>query len=214
MGLLRRLEQHPDISVVAAGSHNGEGLDHCQAHSPLVLVCDGDCERLPVQQLTRRLGYVSPTTRPLVVGGESLDAEMVLRWGGWGVISRSSPGDLYVKAVRVIAGGEYWVGRDVMSRLARKALHPEQGPRKPNRLLSNREAEILRLVSGGDTNDQIAETLFIETNTVRTHLRRIYQKLKVHDRTSAVVMASRNGYIELSVADPNPASRRSRRDGD
>lgn len=197
-GLVRFLAEHPDIMVLADAASNADGLDRCQAHRPLVLICDGDCELLPVQQLTRRLRLLSPETRALVVGREAHDPETILRWGGWGIISRSSSGELFARAVRVIAGGQYWVGRDVLTQLARKALSPEQPASKAKRVLSTREAEILVLVGAGNTNDQIAEALYIEVNTVRTHLRRIYQKLNVHDRTSAVVTASRNGYIRLN----------------
>jgi two-component system response regulator DegU len=196
-GLVRCLEGHQDITVPADCSNNGDALAHCQTHSPLVLLCDGDCDYLPVQQLTRRLKVTSPGTRVLVIGRET-DQEMVLRWGAWGVISRGSSGELFSRAVRIIADGQYWVGRDVLTQLAQKALNPESASPKPKKkVLSTREAEILQLVGAGSTNDQIAEALFIEPNTVRTHLRRNYQKLKVHDRTSAVVTASQNGYIQL-----------------
>jgi DNA-binding NarL/FixJ family response regulator len=197
-GLVRFLNQQPDIDVLAHCDNNSEALNHCQARSPGILLCDGECLRLPVEQLTRRLKSSGLETRVLVIGLEAQDPETVLRWGAWGLISRSSSGELFSRAVRIIASGQYWVGRELLTQLARKALYPEEPPRKVKRVLSTREAEILRLVSAGKTNDQIAEALFIEVNTVRTHLRRIYQKLNVHDRTSAVVTASRNGYIELS----------------
>lgn len=63
-------------------------------------------------------------------------------------------------------------------------------------VLSHREEEILRLITQGHTNQEIAETLFIALNTVKTHIRSLYHKIGVTSRTHAVLWGVRHGYLD------------------
>lgn len=195
-GLTQHLRSHPDIAVVGSVRCNDESLKLCQRHAPRVFLCDAGGARLSIEEFVCELRGISPDTRLLLIGRDSHDPEAALRAGAWGIISPDSPGLHFARAIRVVASGQYWVERNTLERLARRALTLEGIPKKEKPLLSPREVEILRLVSAGKTNDGIAEALFVEPNTVRTHLRRIYRKLEVHDRTSAVMAASRIGLMK------------------
>jgi DNA-binding NarL/FixJ family response regulator len=195
--LVQFLWKEPDLAVLADCSNNREAVELSRIHIPALVLCQCDCERLPVSELTRNLRGLSPEPRALVIAREDQDPEAVLRWGAWGYLLQRSPGETFARAIRVIAGGEYWVGRDVLTALARRALNPTEPAPKEKPLLSAREVEILQLVSAGKTNYEIAEALFVEPNTIRTHLRRIYGKLDVHDRRTAVVAAADRSYLQL-----------------
>src|SRR5690625_7481566 len=68
---------------------------------------------------------------------------------------------------------------------------------KPLHLLTNRECQVLQLLSEGQSNRTISETLVISEKTVKNHVSNILQKMNVNDRTQAVVMAIRNGWVEV-----------------
>lgn len=69
--------------------------------------------------------------------------------------------------------------------------------RKPLHLLTRRECQVLQLLSEGQSNRKIAETLVISEKTVKNHVSNILQKMKVNDRTQAVVKAIKNGWVEV-----------------
>lgn len=69
--------------------------------------------------------------------------------------------------------------------------------RKPLHLLTKRECQVFQLLSEGQSNKKIAETLVISEKTVKNHVSNILQKMKVNDRTQAVVMAIKNGWVEV-----------------
>jgi len=69
--------------------------------------------------------------------------------------------------------------------------------RKPLHLLTRRECEVLQLLADGKSNRAISEHLFISEKTVKNHVSNILQKMNVNDRTQAVVMAIRNGWVEV-----------------
>ena len=69
--------------------------------------------------------------------------------------------------------------------------------RRPYHLLTKRESEVLQLLTDGQSNRVIGETLFISEKTVKNHVSSILQKMQVNDRTQAVVTAIKNGWVEV-----------------
>ncbi len=94
------------------------------------------------------------------------------------------------KAIQVVADGATWLDPEVTGALFHRA---ESDARPPAARLSPREAQILRLLVEGYTNDEIAEHLGCAYPTVRTHLAHLYRKIEVGDRVSAAVYALRRG---------------------
>jgi len=69
--------------------------------------------------------------------------------------------------------------------------------RKPLHILTKRECQVLQLLAEGNSNRSISETLFISEKTVKNHVSNILQKMKVNDRTQAVVTAIRHGWVKV-----------------
>lgn len=96
-----------------------------------------------------------------------------------------------LKGVKSLLNGEIWMARDILvevalqGRVKARASHDKSA-------LSHREAEILALLSVGSSNDEIAEKLFISPNTVKTHLYRVFRKIKVPNRFQAALWAAKN----------------------
>jgi DNA-binding NarL/FixJ family response regulator len=140
-------------------------------------------------------------TRVVVLTTFDLDEYVfeAIRSGASGFLLKDAePGDL-VRAVRCAAAGDALISPGVTRRLiAEFAARPEQ--RRVDRaaldVLTDREREVVALVAGGLTNDEIAATLFISSATARTHVSRAMVKLHARDRAQLVVLAYESGLVQ------------------
>jgi DNA-binding NarL/FixJ family response regulator len=117
------------------------------------------------------------------------DADMIfsaLAAGASGYLLKRTPSDQILSAIKDVHNG----GSPMTSQIARKVVQSFKKPfsKKPDTpSLTPREEEILKALSGGSRDKEIAETLFISIDTVHSHLRKIYDKLHVRSRTEAVL---------------------------
>lgn len=95
------------------------------------------------------------------------------------------------QAIKAVAEGATWLDPEI----SRILLHPAPGSTQPAVHLSPRELDILRLLTDGYTNEEIAQRLVCAPATIKTHLIHLFSKLGVHDRVSAVVLALRGGLL-------------------
>ena len=97
------------------------------------------------------------------------------------------------KGVRVILDGELWVSREITTQyiLEKKEILPS-ATKMGSSILSRREIEILAMVTGGATNEEIAKKLYISPNTVKTHVYNIFKKINVPNRLQAALWAVKN----------------------
>ncbi|MEJ2725339.1 MAG: response regulator transcription factor [Deltaproteobacteria bacterium] len=115
-------------------------------------------------------------------------------------LSRGVRGFFYVedtleqlqKGIMAIFEGELWVSRGIMSKFVLDKKEYQAGSQKNSTLLTRREIEILSLVAAGATNEDVAKTLFISPNTVRTHIYNIFKKINVPNRLQAALWAAKN----------------------
>jgi len=99
---------------------------------------------------------------------------------------------LFVKGVRALFNGEVWLSRGVLIECIKSGASRRDSRATGQKGLTKREIDILALVATGFGNDEIAEKLFISTNTVKTHLYNIFGKLNVPNRLQAALWASKN----------------------
>jgi DNA-binding NarL/FixJ family response regulator len=102
-------------------------------------------------------------------------------------------------AVRVVAAGDTLLAPTITRRLVEQYLHrprPGAGIATALNSLTDRELDVLRLVARGQSNQQIADTLFLGESTVKTHLTHLFAKLDLRDRAQAVVLAYETGLIQ------------------
>lgn len=130
-----------------------------------------------------------------LVGSATPDALAVLVSAGVrGAVDRDIDEVALAQAVRAVAEG-----RTVVNAGARPDI---AGSRPP--VLTRREGQVLSLLAAGSTNHEIAEALVISDNTVKNHVRRLYEKLQVRSRTEAVVRAARWGLVRIDGGDMPP----------
>src|SRR5436190_12364312 len=194
------LDAEPDLEVVGEASDGRETIDAVQTGRPDVVLMDVRMPNLNGIEATRRLAAAEQPPRILILTTFDLDAYVyeALRAGASGFLLKDAGADELLHAVRVIAAGEALLSPSITRRLiadyARRPPPSEQPPALGE--LTPRELEVLRLVARGLSNGQIARELVLGEATVKTHVARIFQKLDLHDRAQAVVLAYESGLIQ------------------
>ena len=130
----------------------------------------------------------------LTVSEREEDLIEVLRYGAAGYLLKSSRIDEISRAVRMAAAGEAVLSPNMATRLVAQFRKKVEEP-----ILSSRESEILQLLSGGLTNTEIGDHLYISESTVRTYIHRLLTKLNLKNRAEAIAYAARHYIVGKSV---------------
>ena len=156
--------------------------------------------RMPVMdgiEATRLVTAVEDPPRVLVLTTFDLDEVVydALRAGASGFLLKDAPEERLTSAIRVVADGGSLFAPSVTRRLIEEFAKRDHAPPVSLDGLTEREAEVLRLVARGLSNTEIAAELFITENTVKTHVARVLMKLGLRDRVQAVVLAYESGMV-------------------
>ncbi|GIJ79034.1 response regulator [Micromonospora phaseoli] len=194
------LAQADDIEVVAEASSGSSAVAVAARLRPDVICMDVRMPGGDGLTATREILAAAPESPPaiLVVTTFDLDEYVfgALESGASGFILKDCEPEDLIDAIRRLANGfglvDQVVTRRVISEFARRrpAAPPESAAAHQ---LTSREAEIVRLLAKGLSNNEIADELFIETSTVKSHLGRAMTKIGVRDRVQTVVWAYQNG---------------------
>jgi DNA-binding NarL/FixJ family response regulator len=196
-GLRMILSTEADLEVVGEAATGREAVDLCADTRPDVVLMDVRMPELDGIEATRRVTALPDPPRVLVLTTFDLD-EIVyeaLRAGASGFLLKDAPEDRLTAAIRVVADGGSLFAPSVTRRLIEEFAQRRRAPFVPVHGLTDREAEVLRLVAGGLSNAEIAQRLYITDNTVKTHVARILTKLGLRDRVQAVVLAYESGMV-------------------
>jgi DNA-binding NarL/FixJ family response regulator len=184
-GLGRLLASVPDIEVVAAAADGREAIRLAQEHRPDVILMDLRMPGMDGSEATRRLLEEDPATQVVILTSFSERDEILsaLDAGAIGYLLKDAEPDELIRGVRAAANGE--------SPLAPKAARELLGSRgsAPASQLTDREREVLRLVTRGLSNKLIARELGISEKTVKAHLTTVFQRIGVTDRVQAAMWA-------------------------
>jgi NarL family two-component system response regulator LiaR len=193
-GLRTALETACD--VVGEAADGVGGWETIARERPDVAVIDIGLPVMDGIALTQKVRLELPQTRVVIVTMIDLEEEVLaaLAAGADAYCLKASDPERIVDAVRIARdGGAYFDPKIAHLVLARFSSAPKDGVSSSP--LTPRETDILRLISDGRANAEIAETLFIGLGTVKGHIRDILEKLSAADRTQAAVTALRKGYI-------------------
>jgi DNA-binding NarL/FixJ family response regulator len=198
-GVAAILDAEEDVSVVGTAADGAEAVGLIQATRPDVALMDIRMPEVDGIEATRRLTSSNVATRILILTTFGADDNVMqaLRAGASGFLLKDTPRQSLVAAVRAVAAGEATLERSVLRRLIDS--HPQEStapdPAPGLDRLTAREKQVLGLVANGASNDEIAQTLFISSTTVKTHIARTLMKLGARDRVHLVVLAHRSGMV-------------------
>jgi two-component system nitrate/nitrite response regulator NarL len=198
-GMSLIIESQPDMQVVAQAGNLNEALDLIAEKKPdIILIEFDDGAGFNFEVLPDLIKSWSKARMILVTG--SNDSEISLRavnFGVVGVVLKTQPPEILLKAIRKVHQGEVWIEHSLIASLVTQSIHGKPGKAADPKadviqLLSKREREVIQFIGHGLKNKQIAEHLCICETTVRHHLTSIYSKLGVADRLELLVFAQRH----------------------
>jgi two-component system, NarL family, response regulator LiaR len=195
---LAKMLTRSGIEVVGQAATGEAAIEKVDETAPDVVIMDLNMPGLNGVEATRRLTERSPTTRVLVlsVSAEQVDVTDAILAGASGYVLKDDPFAEVISGIRSVAAGQSLISPRIASMLLARIRERDQAvPELPPVPLSDRELEVLKLVADGQSNQEIAESLFIESSTVRHHVSSILMKLQVDNRVQAAVHAVRNRMV-------------------
>jgi DNA-binding NarL/FixJ family response regulator len=191
------LEATGAIEVVAEAQDGEQALELARRHDPDVVLMDVRMPGMDGIEATRRM----PRQKVLILTTFGLDDYIIeaLRAGASGFLLKDAPVDELIRAVRSVAAGDAQlspaVTRRLLDQVARRLPAAVERDTEGLAQLTEREREVLRLLSAGMSNAEIANALVVSEPTVKTHVSSVLQKLRLRDRVQAVIYAYESGLI-------------------
>ncbi|MCX6043562.1 MAG: response regulator transcription factor [Chloroflexi bacterium] len=190
-----------DFSVVGVARDGAEAVTLAAKLKPDIILMDLRMPILNGIQATRQLHTHFPEIRVLVLTTYDDDAWVfdAIRAGAAGYLLKDTPREHIIAAIRGTVAGATYVDPKVAAKLFAHVAHPSPTAKAHDHIaidLSEREREILKLLTDGLNNTDIAEHLHLSKGTVQNYISNLFVKLEVTDRTQAALLALRYGLVE------------------
>lgn len=211
-GIKRIIDFETSFQVVAEGEDGTEATELVKEYNPDVVLMDINMPYVNGVQATSELVSLFPETYVIILSihDDENYVTHALQTGARGYLLKEMDADALIEAIKIVSEGGSYLHPKVTHNLVEeyRRLSSEQQSfegsekgtieyRKPLHLLTKRECQILQLLAEGNSNRSVSEKLYISEKTVKNHVSNILQKMKVNDRTQAVVTAIRNGWVEV-----------------
>ncbi|MBI5948216.1 MAG: response regulator transcription factor [Chloroflexi bacterium] len=202
-GLRLIIEAEPDIEVVAEAGNGAEAVHLTTTLDPDVILMDVQMPVMNGLEATRRITALgrSESSRVMILTTFELDEYVyeALRAGATGFLLKRTRADDLVAGIRVVASGEALLAPSVTRRLIGQFAAPPPSTGVDDGLLealTQREREVFELVAQGFSNVEIAAHLVVSEGTVKTHVKHVFDKLDLHGRAQAVILAYDIGLVK------------------
>jgi DNA-binding NarL/FixJ family response regulator len=194
-GLETLLSTMPDIEVVGSAGDGEHALSLVAQSAPDVVLMDLRMPHVDGIEATQRIRTAHPGTQVVVLTTYADDESIIdaLRAGAIGYLTKDAGRDHIRRALEAAAAGQAVLDPAVQARLVQVAHLPTAAPAALPDGLTDREAEVLRLITSGMSNGEIAAHLFLSEATVKTHVNHIFAKTGSRDRAHAIAYAHRHG---------------------
>lgn len=185
-----------DISVTAVSNCGEKALDLVEKNSPDIILMDINMPGMGGVEACRRILQRYPETKiiALSVYNDGPIPQQLLKLGALGFISKGSPVDEMVNAIRVVMSGKRYLCSEVANNLAFQGLGEEDV--SPFSRLSQRESEVVNLILQGKSIQEMSDILVISDKTVNTYRYRLYDKLKVKNDVELTRLAVKFNHID------------------
>jgi two-component system, NarL family, response regulator LiaR len=196
-GLRTFLELDPEIQITGEAADGENALKMARKILPEVILMDLLMPVMDGVAATAAIRRELPDTKILALTSvleESLVVQAI-QAGAIGYLLKDTDAPRLRQAIKAAARGQVQLSPAAAALL----MHKVKSPRNPE-TLTDRETEVLRLIARGESNKEIGGHLFISETTVKTHVKKIMQKLGVPSRTQAALYAARVGLVSLSLA--------------
>jgi two-component system response regulator DegU len=195
-GLKAVLDQGNDIKVVGEASTAEDALKLVEKSGPDVVLMDISMPGMGGVKATKLIREKHPGVKVVIL--TMLDQEgyvyEAVKAGATGYMLKSTSSDELVRAIKTVYDGKALLQPEATAQLLKEFANLAEN-RGQDYGLSNREMDVLQLLSEGKTNKELAKSLYISEQTVKTHLAHIFDKLGTSDRTETVAKALRSGLV-------------------
>jgi DNA-binding NarL/FixJ family response regulator len=189
-GLAALITSHPDLEVVAEAGDGDEAIQLFRRHKPDIVLMDLRLPGIGGVETTIAIRKEFPEARVIVLTTFDLDEDIfrAVESGAKSYLLKDTSEVELAETIRAVHAGQERLPPKLAERLALRQKRPE---------LSQRELEVLQLLVRGRSNKEIGSSLFITEDTVKAHLKTLFVKLDVQDRTDAAITAIRQGIVHL-----------------
>jgi DNA-binding NarL/FixJ family response regulator len=202
-GLVRLLSLESEIELVGTACDGAEAVRMVAEHQPDLVLMDIRMPEKSGIQATREIKARHPDVKVILLTMHDEDDYVFegMGAGASGYLLKDSSRDELIGSIHRVHAGQVEMTPSVTRKIVAEFATLHQGKReKPQgpapEELSRREMDVLTLVVRGCSNRQIAQELYIDETTVKTHLHRIFEKLNVRDRTQAAILAMQKGWCQ------------------
>jgi two-component system, NarL family, response regulator len=189
-GLVAMVEDEPDLLAIAEAGDGQEAVNRFLELRPDVCLLDLRMPKMNAVEAIVAIRQHDPTARLAILTTYDTDEAIYqgLRAGAKGYLLKDATIDELLDCIRSIHAGKVCIPSSIAAKLAEHTSCPQ---------LSDRERDVLQLMTVGKNNREIAESLLVAESTVKFHINRILSKLGVSDRTKAVILGLKRGLVSL-----------------
>jgi two-component system, NarL family, response regulator LiaR len=200
-GLRMFLSLDPDFEVVGEASNGEEALAMARDLGPDVVLMDLLMPVMDGISATAKIRAELPDVEVIALTSVLEDASVTgaVRAGAIGYLLKDTDSEELSRAIKAAAEGRVHLAPEAAARLMREVRTPDSPA-----ALTDREAEVLRLLARGKANKQIASSLYVSEKTVKAHVSSILMKLGVQSRTQAALYAVRTGLVSIDELGEEP----------
>ena len=202
-GLKSLLSEKKNIEVLAEADNGDEALEATKKYKPEIVVMDIAMPKMDGIEATRQVREQFPDTEVVILSMHAKKAyiDQVLKVGAKGYVLKDSDEENLLSAIDTVHNGGYYLDSPVADQVlsdyfrdkSKRELKKQSDP------LSEREREVLRLLAGGHSNQEVADTLYISRKTVENHRANIVRKTGIQGQVGLAKYAARIGLIDLDL---------------
>ncbi|AHE66394.1 two-component system response regulator LetA [Legionella oakridgensis] len=196
MGIRRLLEDLPDVDVVGEAESGEVALTLVKACKPDVVLLDMKMPGIDGWEVTRRLKKSNPQVKVIAVTAVCAEPlpTRVLQLGAMGYLTKESGIEEMAAAIRKVHKGEKYLSAEIAQKMAINSLQAPQ--ESPFDLLSEREMQVMLMITSGMTVQDIADRLFLSSKTINGYRYRIFEKLVIKNDVELTYLAMKHRVIE------------------
>lgn len=197
-GLKQLIELEDDIVVVAQAGDGKEAIEKIVQYEPDVVLLDINMPVMNGLDVIKQLKSekIDANVLMLTLHNEVEYLYKAVEIGVKGYVLKDSEADVLIKAIREVYKGDTYIQPNMAAKLFKK-MNDQAEKISTCEKLTKRELEVLKLITEGMLNKEIAHTLCISEKTVKNHISNIFKKIEVSDRTQAAVFAIKNNVVDV-----------------
>lgn len=195
-GIRSLLDDLLDVEVIGEAENGEQALMFARSHQPDVVLLDIKMPGIDGWEVTRRLNKSSPKIKIIAVTALSSEPlpTRILQLGARGYLTKESGAEEMARAIRKVARGEKYLSAEIAQKIAISSM--QEGEESPFDLLSEREMQVMLMITSGMDVQEIAERLFLSSKTVNGYRYRMFEKLNIKNDVELTYLAMKHRIIE------------------